>query len=215
VPPGVQGVFSVRVRAGNTSGVSPFSAPFGFTIGGGAPGQPTVTGATASGGILTVSWTSGAGASPTAHRLAFFQGSTQVATVNVSGAPSVGLPIPAGTQGAFAVVVTAFNGAIAGPASAPFDFTIGPVCTLPAAPVVSGGVAGGTGTASWPAVPGAIRYIVSAGTAPGGTQYQAPTSVTGTSVSASGLPAGFQAWVRVVAMNACGQAGPPTDFLVQ
>lgn len=215
VPPGVQGAFSVRVRAGNASGISPFSAPFGFSIGGGAPGQPTITGATASGGILTVSWASGAGASPTAHRLAFFQGATQVASVNASGATSIGIPIPAGTQGAFAVAVTAFNGAIASPASAPFNFTIGPACTVPTAPAVSGGVVGGTGTASWPAVAGATRYVVSAGASPGGTQYLAPTNVTGTSVSASGLPAGFQAWVRVVAVNACGQAGPPTDFLVR
>jgi hypothetical protein len=215
LPPGVQGAFSVRVRAGNASGISPFSALFGFTIGGGAPGQPTITGATASGGILTVSWTSGAGAPPTAHRLNFFQGATPVASVNTSGATSIGIPIPAGTQGTFAVAVTAFNGAIASPASAPFTFTIGPVCTVPTAPAVSGGIVGGTGTASWPAVAGATRYVVSAGTSPGGTQYLAPTSITGTSVSASGLPAGFQAWVRVVAVNACGQAGPPTDFLVQ
>ena len=215
VPPGVQGAFSVRVMAANASGVSPFSAPFGFTIGGGAPGQPTITGASASGGILTVSWASGTGASPTTHRLAFFQGSTPVASVDASGATSIGIPIPAGTQGAFAVVVTAFNGAIASPASAPFSFTIGPACTVPTAPAVSGGVAAGTATASWPAVAGAARYVVSAGTAPGGTQYLVPTDVTGTSVSASGLSAGFQAWVRVVAVNACGQAGPPTDFLVQ
>jgi hypothetical protein len=215
VPPGVQGAFAVRVLAANAFGASPFSAPFGFTIGGGAPGQPTVTGATASGGILTVSWASGAGASPTGHILAFFQGATQVASVNASGATSIGIPIPAGTQGSFAVVVTALNGAIASPASAPFNFTIGPACTVPTAPAVSGGVVGGTATASWPAVAGATRYVVSAGTTPGGTQYLAPTDVTGTSVSASGLPAGFQAWVRVVAVNACGQAGPPTDFLVQ
>ncbi len=215
VPAGVQGAFAVRVRAGNASGISPFSAPFGFTIGGGAPGQPTITAATASGGILTVSWASGAGPSPTAHRLAFFQGAAQVAAVNASGATSIGVPIPAGVQGAFSVVVTALNGAIPGPASAPFDFTIGPLCTVPTAPAVSGGVAGGTATASWPPVAGATRYVVTAGTVPGGTQYLAPTNVTGTSVSASGLPPGFQAWVRVVAVNACGQAGPPTDFLVQ
>jgi hypothetical protein len=33
-------------------------------------------------------------------------------------------------------------------------------------------------------------------------------------LSASGLPAGFQAFVRVIAMNACGQSAP-TDFLVR
>jgi hypothetical protein len=34
-------------------------------------------------------------------------------------------------------------------------------------------------------------------------------------VSAGGLPAGFQAFVRVVALNACSQPGPPTDFLLK
>ncbi len=214
LPPGVQGDFSVRVTAANASGISPVSSLFGFTIGG-APGQPTVTGATVSGGILTVSWAPGPGASATAHRLTFFRGATPVGSIDTGGATSIGLPIPAGVQGTFAVTVTAFNGPIAGVASVAFGFTIGPACVVPTAPVVSGGIVGGTATASWPAVAGATRYVLSGGTVPGGTQYLAPRDVTVTSVSASGLPAGFQAWVRVVAVNACGQASPPTDFLLR
>lgn len=214
VPPGVQGTFSVRVTAGNAAGLSPPSAPFAFTIGGGAPGQPTVTSANASGGVLTVAWASGAGASPTAHRLEFFQGSALVAAVNTGPATTVGIPIPAGVQGAFSVRVIARNGAFVSPPSALFAFTIGTACTVPAAPVVSGGIANGTATVNWTAVPGAVAYFISAGNAPGGTQFVPPTRVGGTSVSAR-VPAGFQAFVRVIAVNACNQPGAPGDFLLQ
>jgi len=194
--------------------VSPASAPFAFVIGG-APGQPTVISANPNGGVLTVAWASGAGASPTAHRLDFFQGGAPVAAVNVGPATTVGIPIPAGVQGAFTVQVTARNGVFASPPSAPFGFTIGPACTVPAAPVLSGTIVGGTGSVSWPAVAGATAYIVSAGTVPGGGQFVRPTRVAGTTVSASGLPAGFQAWVRVIAVNACNQPSAPGDFLLQ
>ncbi|MGH9203471.1 MAG: hypothetical protein ACRD2A_19790, partial [Vicinamibacterales bacterium] len=73
-----------------------------------------------------------------------------------------------------------------------------------------------TATASWLPVSGATSYVVSAGTTPGGVQYVPPTNVgSATTVSASGVPSGFFAWVRVIAIDACGHAGPATDFLVQ
>ncbi|MGE3887413.1 MAG: matrixin family metalloprotease [Vicinamibacterales bacterium] len=216
LPAGIQGTFDVTVTAGNGAGMSPPSAPFSFTIGGGAPGQPTVTSAAAAGGVLTVNWTSGAGAAPTAHRLDFFQGGSLLTSVPTGAATSVGLPLPAGVQGSFGVQVIALNGAIASPPSALFDFTIGPSCTPPTAPVVTGSVVNGTASVGWPAVPGATNYILSAGTTQGGTQVLGPTNLgTTTGASASGLPPGFQAWVRVIAVNACGQQSAPTDLLLQ
>ncbi len=212
------GTYYVRVRAANDAGVSVPSNEVTLTVGGGGgtPGQPTVTSAVASGSILTIAWVAGAGASPTSHRLDFYAGTTPVASVTTGVAPSVGIPIPPGVQGTFGVRVTAFNGTIAGPPSALFTFTIGPACTVPASPNVSGGVVGGTASVSWPAVPGATAYIVSAGTTQGGTQYLAPTNIgANTGASASGLPPGFTAWVRVIAVNACGQESVPRDFFVQ
>jgi hypothetical protein len=157
----------------------------------------------------------GAGPSPTSHALRFFSGAALVGAIRVGPANSVALAIPAGTTGNFTVDVTAFNGTVAGPASSPFAFTIAPSCTVPASPTVSGGVTGGTASVSWPAVPGATSYILSAGTAPGGTQYLAPTNIgASTGTSANGLPSGFQAWVRVIAVNACSQSAP-SDFLVR
>jgi hypothetical protein len=216
LPGGIQGTFAVTVTAANAAGFGPTSAPFTFTIGGGAPGQPTVTSATAAGGVLTINWTSGAGAAPTSHRLDFYQGATLIAPVTVGAATTVGLPLPPGLTGAFGVRVTALSGALASPPSALFNFTIGPSCTPPTSPVVTGGIVNGTATIGWPAVAGATNYIVSAGTTQGGTQILGPTNFgTTTGASASGLPAGFQAWVRVIAVNACGQQSAPTDFLLR
>ena len=186
--------------------------------GGGAPGQPTVTSAAAVGGILNVSWTSGGGGAPTAHRLDFFAGSVQVASVTVGAATSVGIPIPPGTTGTFSVRVTALSGATASAPSAAFAFTLGGgggCAGPPGAPAVTGGVVAGTASVSWPQVPGATSYIVSAGSAQGGTNLFPTTNVgTNNQLSASGVPAGFQAFVRVIAVNACGQSAP-VDFLVR
>lgn len=219
LPPGVVGTFGVRVTAINGAGSSPASALFNFTIGGGgggAPGQPTVTSAVASGGVLTVTWISGGGAAPTSHQLNFYSGATLVATVHWGASTTVPIPLPAGVVGTFVVRVTALNGTVAGPASNEYVFTIGPACTVPAAPIVTGGIVGGNGSVSWQAVPGATAYVVSAGTSPGAVEYLVPTSVGPTlAVGASGLPPGFFAWVRVAAVNACSQQGPATDFLVQ
>jgi hypothetical protein len=192
--------------------------------GGGTPGMPTVTSATVVGGNLQIAWTSGAGATPTAYRLDFFAGATTVASLTVGAVTSTSIPIPPGTTGSFTVRVTALVGATAGPGSAPFPFTLGSGgtpppppggCTAPpAAPVVTGSLVAGNATVTWGAVAGATFYIVSAGSTQGGTNLYPPTNVgTNTSVGASGLPAGFTAWVRVIAVNACGQSAPADFFL--
>ena len=167
-----------------------------------------------------MAWTSGPGGTPTSHRLDFFLGRHSVASVPVGAATTAALPIPPGTAGSFTVRVTPIAGATAGPASAPFPFTIGGGgggggCTsAPAAPAVTGSLVAGNATVTWGAVAGATSYIVSAGSTPGGTNLQAPTNVGATtSVGASGLPPGFIAWVRVIAVNACGQSAPTDYFL--
>ncbi|MGQ0735104.1 MAG: hypothetical protein ACT4QD_15815, partial [Acidobacteriota bacterium] len=192
----------------------------------GIPGRATVTSATAAGGMLNITWTLGPGAAATAHRLDFFAGTSPVLSLNFGPATSVALPIPAGTVGTFSVQVTALAGATPGESSASFPFTLGggggpppppppPGCTgPPASPTVSGSITAGMALVSWPAVPGATSYIVSAGTNMGGSNLFPATNVgSNTSVGASGLPAGFSAWVRVIAVNACGQSAP-TDFFL-
>jgi hypothetical protein len=207
-PDDINGIQSIYPLSG--SGVSPVS---------GVPGQSTVTRASEAGEILTVEWLQGLGAAPTAHRLDFVVGATgQQISVPVGSALRVDIPVPTGTRGTFSVRVTPFNDAIPGPVSAPFPFAIGlavPCSGPPSAPNVSGIVSGGTAAVGWAAVPGATRYLLQAGTTQGGSDL-VPLSDLGdtTGASASDLPSGFTAWVRVFAVGACGQSAP-TDFFLQ
>lgn len=216
LPPGTTGTFSVTVTpmAGSTPG--PASDPFTFSIGvTSPPGKPTITQAQAAGGVLTVAWTPGSGASATGHRLNFFQGATSVASATTGAGTSVAIQVPPGTIGSFAVTVTPLNGATPGPASDPFAFSLGPSCSTASITSVTGSVVGSTASISWVGA-GAATYVVQAGTAQGGSNLFAPTNLGGnTGASASGLPPGFMAWVRITPFNPCGQAGAVRDFLLQ
>ena len=75
--------------------------PAGATppIGGSIPGQPVVTSATVTGGVLHLSWTGGAGPAPTSYRLAFSSGGAIVASLTSGAGTSISIPIPPGTTG--------------------------------------------------------------------------------------------------------------------
>ena len=179
----------------------------------GGPGAPIVTSVEVTGSILTITWTASTSGTATSHRLDFYAGIRQVLSIVVGASTSAVLPIPAGTLGTFAVTVTPLFGAAPGPTSTAFPFTI--ACAGPAAPNVTGAVASGTAAVAWAPVAGATSYIVQAGTSRGAANLFPPTNIGGlTSISASGLPAGFTAWVRVIAVGACGQ-GPPADVFIQ
>jgi Matrixin len=188
------------------------------TLSGEAPGQPTITRVVASDEVLTIDWAASPGAVATTHRLDFFSGATLVVTLAVGPATSARIPIPLGAQGSFTVRVTSFAGEIPGPPSNPFPFVLGgpASCTgPPGQPSPTGGVMAGTATASWPSVAGALRYVIQVGTTLGAADLLAPTDIgPATFVSASGVPAGFSAWLRIAAINECG-TGPPADLLVQ
>jgi hypothetical protein len=173
-----------------------------------------VTQAQAIGGILNVAWTLASGASPTAHRLDFFSGATAVATVNAGPSTSIAIPIPPGTTGAFSVRVTAFNGSTASPTSDPFGFTIGTSCATASVTSLQGAVSGGTASVSWTGS-NAASFIVQAGSTLGGTNFFAPTNVGGATSASAPVGPGFTAFVRVTAVNACGQAGGSRDTFIQ
>jgi predicted phage tail protein len=214
IPPGLSGTFSATVTPylGAISG--PASAPVTFTIGPGlVPGQPTDVEASVAGATLTVSWIIGSGAAPTSHVLTFFQGSTSVASLTTGASPSVQITIPGGVSGTFTVTVTAVAGTTPGPSSAPASFTIGG-CVAPL-PVtgLTGAVVAATATVSWNPSPGATSYVVQAGASQGATEFFNGNVGNVTTVSASGLPSGFTAWVRVIAVNACGSSAPQDVFV--
>lgn len=88
-------------------------------------------------------------------------------------------------------------------------------CVTPNAPgAVNGSVSNGTAIVSWPAVAGAASYVVRAGSTPGGSDLFDGNVGGVTSVSASGLPAGFRAFIRVYALSACGTSAPSTEILI-
>jgi len=154
----------------------------------------------------------------TSYRLDFRRASDEpiVATLTTVLTRNV-IPIPPDTFGAFTVTITPFNAAGEGPASAPVTFIIGgtgPCVGPPATPIVSGSVIGGTATVAWAPVPGATSYLLSAGSFPGASNLYPLTNIGESTVaSASGLPAGFTAWVRVIAVNSCGQSAPADVFV--
>ena len=152
-----------------------------------------------------------------AYRLDFRQtlGGPIVSTVTTASTVTV-IPLPPGTVGTFNVTATEINAAGAGPPSEPVSFTIGPPpCTeAPSPPLVSGSLVAGTLTLMWPQVPGVSAYILAAGTSLGSDDLY-PATYIGLSneVTATGLPPGWTAWVRVSAANGCGQSAPVYIFI--
>jgi YVTN family beta-propeller protein len=214
IPPGISGAFTVTVTPYAGAAPGPTSSPASFTIGSAGPGQPTGVNAMVSGGILTVIWSTGSGATPTAHVLNFYQGGTPVANLTVGAANSAQIDIPPGISGTFAVTVTPLANTAPGPSSAPASFTIGGCLPPPAVSGLVGTVVAGTGTVTWNPSAGATGYIIKAGANQGGAELYDANIGTATSVAASGLPSGFMAWVRVFAINGCGTSAH-RDVLVQ
>jgi hypothetical protein len=153
------------------------------------------------------------------YRLDFRQafGSAIVASVTTTSPPAT-IGIPSGTRGTFNVVVTAFNAAGLGPASDAAWFTIGgPGCGAAPLPPASvwGGVTSGVATVAWAPSPGATSYILRAGTAAGASDLFVGDVGAATQVSAPGVPPGFVAFVRVIAVNACGQSAASAEYRVR
>ena len=182
----------------------------------GPPSVPTSVQASVSGDLLTVSWLPPAsGGTPTGYRVDFYYGGFAVYTITVGPSTQVSLVIPAGVFGTFSATVSGFSAALAGPLSAAAVFTIG-ACRVPAAPAgVTTSLVNSVGTATWLPVPSATSYIVQAGSFSGGVDlFNANVGAT-TTVSASGLPPGFRAFVRVIAVNACGNSSPSSIVILQ
>jgi hypothetical protein len=124
------------------------------------------------------------------------------------------IAIPDGVAGTYFVAVAGVNSAGVGPMSVPIAFTI--PCTAPLAPAsLQAMVRSGTATAAWTAANGATSYVLQGGTAPGLTDLFSDDLGNRTVASARGLPPGFRAYVRVIAVNACGQSRPSPDLLIQ
>jgi hypothetical protein len=177
-----------------------------------APGAPTNLTVQVVGSTVTFQWTPGANASSYALEvvqppLGLIPTNSSLPSFTASGVPN----------GQYRVRVRAVNPSGTSEPSNTVDVVVGSAgpCVPPGVPGgVSGSVVAGTASVSWTAVPGATSYIVRAGSSPGGSDlFNGDVGAT-TSVSASGLPAGFRAFVRVLAVNACGTSTPSADVLI-
>ena len=173
---------------------------------------------------ITVVWSAGAGdlASATSYRVDFRAGhSDQGAIVasTITTTTSLTMSVPANVAGDFNVIVTALNGAGAGPSSERQDFTLsqwGATCSAAPSPVtsLSGSVNNGIARVRWSPAASATRYVIQAGTSIGAADLYGATDVGLTTEVAAPVPFGFRGYVRVVAANACGVSAP-VDFLLQ
>ena len=178
-----------------------------------APSAPTnLTVQVSPGGQVAFQWTPSADA--TSYQLEVVQPALGAINTN-SALPSfaaAGVP-----NGQYQVQVRAVNASGTSAPSNVVTVIVGSStpCATPAVPSgVTGSVGGGTASVSWLAVPGATSYIVRAGSTPGGSDLFNGNVGATTSVGASGLPAGFRAYVRVLAVSACGTSVPSTDILI-
>jgi len=175
-----------------------------------------VTASQANSLTLSVTWTPpSAGPVLEGYALDFYSSGALVTRVLVGPGGSVSLPIPPGTSGSFQVTVSSRIGNAVSAPSSPAAFSLGSFsCAAPpAAPSgLTGSVTSGTGRVQWNAVPGATSYIVSAGSLAGASDLFNADVGNVTSVAASGLPGGFRAFVRVVAVSGCGRSGASVEL---
>jgi hypothetical protein len=89
-------------------------------------------------------------------------------------------------------------------------------CTVaPPTPVgIDARVIGGNATVSWQPVAGATSYVIAAGSAPGLSDVYYGNVGNAVAVAAPVSP-GFTAYVRVIAVNACGQSAASSDVFMQ
>ena len=120
-------------------------------------------------------------------------------------------------NGVYRVQVRAANPLGASAPSNIVDVVVGSStpCVAPGAPTgVAASFNNGTATMNWSAVAGATSYVVRAGLIPSGSELFNGNVGNTTSVGASGLPAGFRAFGRVYALNACGTSGPSAEVII-
>jgi hypothetical protein len=166
----------------------------------------------AAGGQVSLQWTAGTDA--TSYQVEVLQPALAPIDTNNRLPAFMAAGVP---NGQYRVQVRSVNPLGVSTPSNIVDVVVGTStpCVAPSAPTgISASSSGGTATVGWAAVAGATSYIVRAGSAPGGADIFDGNVGNATVVSASGLPAGFRAFVRVYAVSACGTSGPSAEVLI-
>lgn len=206
--------------SGSTSGGTP-------TVSGGptAPSGPVgpavvLEPALVAGGMVTLSWSPVGGLTASEYLL---EAGTAPGLSNLYNA-SVGAVTALSAQvgnGTYFVRVRGrgLGSAITAPSNE-ISFLVGATgqatCSAPPTPPIglAGSTAGTQASVQWTAAHGATSYLVQAGSAPGLSDVYYGNVGAVVSVSAEVQP-GFSAYVRVVAVNGCGQSAPSTEIFLQ
>jgi hypothetical protein len=224
--------FEVSTVVGGSSGEPP---------GGGGPGGPSPTPPTPTdddppptgpgpatpavllqpavirGGMVTLSWSPVGGLTASEYLLEAGSATGLSNLYNGSVGAVTSLSAQVGPGNYFVRVRgRASSGATTNPSNE-VSFAVGTAgCTAPPAvpTAVVGSSAAGRAGLTWLAAVGATSYIVQAGSAPGVSDIFYGDVGGGTSISAA-VPPGFTAYVRVVAVNGCGQSAASTEIFLQ
>jgi hypothetical protein len=208
------GVYYIRIRARNNSGLSDPSAETSFSIGGAdsPPGTPGALTATVSGGSVTLSWSPPTWGGPPTHYLlqaGLSPGDYSLASINVGNVTSFTATPPAGI---YYVRVLAVNAAGTSTYANATEFALGDTGRpgTPGTPVAT--VSGGSVTVNWapPATGSApTHYLILAGSSSGSTNYGIFNVGDINTITAA--PGGGLYFIRIVGVNAFGTGLPSTE----
>ncbi|MDH4065795.1 MAG: M12 family metallo-peptidase, partial [Acidobacteriota bacterium] len=166
--PIANGTYYIRVLAQNSLGAGPATADVVATVGA-PPGPPENVVASTAGGTIFLSWSPPVSGGAVSTYIV--QAGTAPSLANVfNGAVGAGTAVsgPVGPGTYYLRVLAQGPGGTSSP-SAETSVTVGPSCTVPAAPVLSGSQSGGVITINWSTPVGGpvAAYTVRAGTGPG------------------------------------------------
>jgi subtilisin family serine protease len=209
------GVYYIRVRAANNSGMSDPSAETFFSIGGAGspPGTPGGLTATVNGGAVTFSWNPPTWGGPPTHYMlqaGSSPGDYSLASVNVGNVTSFTATPP---PGIYYVRVLAVNAAGTSTFASATEFAVGNTGRPGSPGTPAAQVSGAAVTLNWtPPSTGSAptHYLVVAGSSSGSTNFGVFNVGNTTSITAS--PGAGIYFVRVVAVNAFGTGLPSTEI---
>jgi hypothetical protein len=205
------GVYYARVYATNGAGTGPASPEVTMNVGIGLPpGPPQGLAGSVSGSTVSVTWAPPLSGGAVTSYVA--QVGTSPGAANVFNAAVGVLTAASGSlgPGTYYVRIRAQNAAGLGAASNEFALTVGPSCTVPASPVLTGSTSGGTITIQWTTPLGGPMsgYTVQAGSVSGASNLFNASVGLVNAVSAPVGPGVY--YIRVLANTACGR-GPASN----